>query len=128
MRWGKGRGPGWLFPAWGRCGGLTLFFEWACVPARALKRKAALGGFEGVDGSLSTDFSCFDSALRSIYGRCGRFACLLGRRGKHQGLHAFGPGQQADVGALAGEDADGDYESEERRVGKECRSRWSPYH
>ena len=22
----------------------------------------------------------------------------------------------------------GDYRSEERRVGKECRSRWSPYH
>src|SRR2546425_8393429 len=25
-------------------------------------------------------------------------------------------------------DADGDSRSEERRVGKECRSRWSPYH
>ena len=25
-------------------------------------------------------------------------------------------------------DADGRYRSEERRVGKECRSRWSPYH
>src|SRR2546427_6893477 len=24
--------------------------------------------------------------------------------------------------------APGDYRSEERRVGKECRSRWSPYH
>ena len=24
--------------------------------------------------------------------------------------------------------AGGDYRSEERRVGKECRSRWSPYH
>ena len=23
---------------------------------------------------------------------------------------------------------DADYRSEERRVGKECRSRWSPYH
>ena len=23
---------------------------------------------------------------------------------------------------------DGDHRSEERRVGKECRSRWSPYH
>src|SRR3712207_7512273 len=26
------------------------------------------------------------------------------------------------------ETADGDSRSEERRVGKECRSRWSPYH
>ena len=25
-------------------------------------------------------------------------------------------------------DMDGQYRSEERRVGKECRSRWSPYH
>src|SRR5256885_5032833 len=28
----------------------------------------------------------------------------------------------------AGEAARADYRSEERRVGKECRSRWSPYH
>ena len=27
-----------------------------------------------------------------------------------------------------GPDKDGGYRSEERRVGKECRSRWSPYH
>ena len=25
-------------------------------------------------------------------------------------------------------DKNGDFRSEERRVGKECRSRWSPYH
>ena len=25
-------------------------------------------------------------------------------------------------------ETDGDMRSEERRVGKECRSRWSPYH
>ena len=33
-------------------------------------------------GELSTDFSCFDSALRSIYGRCGQFADLLGKSGR----------------------------------------------
>ena len=33
-------------------------------------------------GRLSTDFSCFDSALRSIHGRCGRFADLLGKSGR----------------------------------------------
>src|ERR1041384_8214177 len=32
------------------------------------------------------------------------------------------------VGALAGFLAGGNERSEERRVGKECRSRWSPYH
>ena len=30
---------------------------------------------------LSTDFSCFDSALRSIYGGCGRFAEWVGNSG-----------------------------------------------
>src|SRR3989454_12559170 len=32
------------------------------------------------------------------------------------------------VGALVAVNAVGDVRSEERRVGKECRSRWSPYH
>ena len=33
------------------------------------------------------------------------------------------------VGELTGWDASNkDFRSEERRVGKECRSRWSPYH
>ena len=30
--------------------------------------------------------------------------------------------------ALVGDPTDPDVRSEERRVGKECRSRWSPYH
>ena len=30
--------------------------------------------------------------------------------------------------ALIVSDRPADYEMEERRVGKECRSRWSPYH
>src|SRR3712207_8307907 len=33
-----------------------------------------------------------------------------------------------DVRVEAGADRLGDLRSEERRVGKECRSRWSPYH
>src|SRR3712207_2201097 len=32
------------------------------------------------------------------------------------------------VGRFGGTDATSDHRSEERRVGKECRSRWSPYH
>ena len=35
------------------------------------------------------------------------------------------------INGIGGEDApplDAKYRSEERRVGKECRSRWSPYH
>src|SRR3712207_8667232 len=48
-----------------------------------------------------------------------------------------GTGPAADTGSGAGEGftvnlpvpgGSGDTRSEERRVGKECRSRWSPYH
>ena len=31
-------------------------------------------------------------------------------------------------GILAADESTGTIRSEERRVGKECRSRWSPYH
>src|SRR5574340_922548 len=36
--------------------------------------------------------------------------------------------QRALVIDLLGELGDTEFRSEERRVGKECRSRWSPYH
>src|SRR5256714_13275425 len=39
-----------------------------------------------------------------------------------------GAGIVAEVGANVTNVAVGDVRSEERRVGKECRSRWSPYH
>ena len=32
------------------------------------------------------------------------------------------------ITAVIGKDENGAIRSEERRVGKECRSRWSPYH
>src|SRR5256885_7241352 len=39
-----------------------------------------------------------------------------------------GGGQLPDVGPAAALDCAPEARSEERRVGKECRSRWSPYH
>src|SRR2546427_2694241 len=36
--------------------------------------------------------------------------------------------QRIGIGAVAHHDMRGQRRSEERRVGKECRSRWSPYH
>src|SRR5260370_2921695 len=42
--------------------------------------------------------------------------------------HRNHPSTGCPVGALAGDVARSDKRSEERRVGKECRSRWSPYH
>ena len=43
-------------------------------------------------------------------------------------LTGKGPGNGANLGGLAGADQYCQMRSEERRVGKECRSRWSPYH
>ena len=40
---------------------------------------------------------------------------------ENQALRSYSPLTLAYIG-------DGIYRSEERRVGKECRSRWSPYH
>ena len=42
-------------------------------------------------------------------------------------VHVYGKLYADLVGGLTG-DGDGTLRSEERRVGKECRSRWSPYH
>ena len=36
--------------------------------------------------------------------------------------------EEGEIHALVGENGAGKSRSEERRVGKECRSRWSPYH
>ena len=49
--------------------------------------------------------------------------------GVYAPLVAVANGGNGDGGAGSGdEDGGGDSRSEERRVGKECRSRWSPYH
>ena len=50
------------------------------------------------------------------------------------GWNLFSPEQDAQLGRQVSRDAErqvpmlNDARSEERRVGKECRSRWSPYH
>src|SRR3712207_7141822 len=58
-----------------------------------------------VDGEADADLVDVAEALGAV----GLIACL-GEAGEKDG------------------DDDGDDRSEERRVGKECRSRWSPYH
>ena len=40
--------------------------------------------------------------------------------------HLYGPGDGKNFDGVIGKDLS--TRSEERRVGKECRSRWSPYH
>ena len=65
--------------------------EQGCVrcPFRPCRRVCQIGRNHPQDesmktaprrGRLSTDFFCFDSTLRSIHGRCGRFAELVGNR------------------------------------------------
>ena len=41
---------------------------------------------------------------------------------------ADGDAREAEAKARANAERAGERRSEERRVGKECRSRWSPYH
>src|SRR2546430_9930357 len=62
-------------------------------------------------------------------------AVELGHHGERCSFDAFlkkfmltDPALQALARIVRGTDTDARQRSEERRVGKECRSRWSPYH
>src|SRR3712207_9367208 len=53
----------------------------------------------------------------------------LARQALAQGLGLLGPDTVAGLWRFSADlTPSTDYRSEERRVGKECRSRWSPYH
>src|SRR5438034_11540086 len=60
------------------------------------------------------------SDLRRVGGPPEPAMCRRERHGQR-----IGPLRQLWVSSLGGDDR---VRSEERRVGKECRSRWSPYH
>ena len=49
---------------------------------------------------------------------------ISGRKGAHAARQRHGGGSADERDPRRGSD----HRSEERRVGKECRSRWSPYH
>src|ERR1035437_6041100 len=66
-----------------------------------------------------------DAAAAKALGQFGGNVVVLHRK---QALEQL---DDRHLGAEAGEDGRelaADHRSEERRVGKECRSRWSPYH
>src|SRR2546429_4166973 len=67
-----------------------------------------------------------DLKSKAIYGREG----LVGARKRGEiGIHAVRGGDiVGDHTVLFAGDGERIERSEERRVGKECRSRWSPYH
>ena len=81
-----------------------------------------LGGLRGMGGSRTIGLDIDRGALKAV--EVSRSASVYALR--HVGYHRLPPGA-----IVEGEVADGEVlatRSEERRVGKECRSRWSPYH
>src|SRR5258708_32051884 len=68
----------------------------------------------------------FIHVLKFIIHFTSRDRNLMALQSELLGAHALGI---RNILALTGDPLRvGDYRSEERRVGKECRSRWSPYH
>src|SRR5260370_41032912 len=62
----------------------------------------------------------------AIFGGGFRFRPAAGDRGAKQAARTISQ-REKDL-CKRPDDAEDDSRSEERRVGKECRSRWSPYH
>ena len=85
----------------------------------------------GVWGGTPTSFMIFFSRRdlhRAVSLLKQHHARQLVRKG-HQGKRQFEIRPRNDLGRQPQRTADDkDHRSEERRVGKECRSRWSPYH
>src|SRR2546429_3138163 len=90
------------------------------------------------DGKRWLYFLCFFFSSRRRHTRCSRdwssdvcSSDLVTGVNRNILYHNNGDGTFTDVTERAGVSgiaADGKKRSEERRVGKECRSRWSPYH
>src|SRR5438034_11801260 len=83
----------------------SIAFAFQSAGGYHLLKKVSLGAAEG--GGEYFDYISFDAAARRVYLSHGTEVKVV----------------EADSGAVVG-----NIRSEERRVGKECRSRWSPYH
>eukprot|EP01104_Vermistella_antarctica_P020041 TRINITY_DN828_c0_g1_i8.p1 TRINITY_DN828_c0_g1~~TRINITY_DN828_c0_g1_i8.p1 ORF type:complete len:991 (-),score=211.04 TRINITY_DN828_c0_g1_i8:89-3061(-) len=84
------------------------------------KQRDAYGYADNNDGSLLSA----EEKRRSVAGSADGFSAGLMDLEDQDGSGYYGDNAErtaADIG-------DGERRSEERRVGKECRSRWSPYH
>ena len=81
-------------------------------------------------------YSTTSDGLREFFAQCGTVssATVITDRfsGQSRGFGfvemATAEEAQNAISQLNGREFDGRKRSEERRVGKECRSRWSPYH
>ena len=68
------------------------------------------------------------TCICDIYEKIGRLECRLENTQRDLGT-AIEQNRQHTEGLLSQQiDVENKIRSEERRVGKECRSRWSPYH
>ena len=69
-----------------------------------------------------------DRILRGVNVLADAVTVTLGPRGRNVILEkSFGAPNVTKDGVTVAKEIE-DHRSEERRVGKECRSRWSPYH
>src|SRR2546427_12756418 len=91
------------------------------VEERRGSTAAGRAGFSWFGATPDLDVATFDalfaSNVRAAFFLVAAFA---------PGMAARGKGSIINVSSMAGQI--GLARSEERRVGKECRSRWSPYH
>ena len=88
--------------------------------------EAVMGSFEGPAVARAGSGVCY-----GYFEQPSGAAAWLSRAGQHswKGVIEYSPAEwkkTLDLWPLPG--ADFEIRSEERRVGKECRSRWSPYH
>src|SRR3712207_8336340 len=87
--------------------------------------------FQAEDGIRDIGVTGVQTCALPIYapadGRLERVPGSPGAPGDHTDPDADGPGRGPGPGPRPG-DGGGRLRSEERRVGKECRSRWAPYH
>src|SRR2546428_290797 len=128
--WSPRRGPA---PPRGR--------TWRGRPPRPRALRSRAGHHEGV--AVQTERQAAQAIAHARPGRAepgrGLVDCAVGRT--DQGAAVLGEEvvrpeveRRADVrapvevGVVAAVEVDDEPRSEERRVGKECRSRWSPYH
>src|SRR5687767_15951991 len=96
---------------------------WRCVSRSALRSNQTTAEKELPDLRVGEDGARLARHARAAeldhHAEVGRLERALGVLLHHQDRHA--------LGAQVLQDVEGLLRSEERRVGKECRSRWSPY-
>src|SRR5437667_8183953 len=85
--------------------------------------------FQAEDGIRDRDVTGVQTCALPILQGPLRNRELMGERRQRGGRAAAGRGRRAvATGGQKGHGGEAHVRSEERRVGKECRSRWSPYH